>query len=230
MKRSQLGSLITALLIVIIPTVAMAASANMPARFTYLDETLDHSVYDTRYCTDNNFIGTRIDGYRTGRIILSEKAASALKLAEKDLVVMGLAFKIYDGYRPQQAVNHFQRWALDASDTKMKKRFYPKIDKGELFPLGYIARRSGHSRGSTVDLTLIELKTGSELDMGSPFDFFGEISHHDTKLISETQTRNREILKHVMLKHDFAPYANEWWHYTLRNEPYPDTYFDFIVQ
>ncbi|MCY1415565.1 D-alanyl-D-alanine dipeptidase [compost metagenome] len=149
---------------------------------------------------------------------------------EQELEEKDLRLKIFDGYRPRRAVEHFRRWAEDPTDTRMKSLFYPDLGKSELFGKGYIAKNSGHSRGSTVDLTLIDAKTGVELDMGSPFDFFGPISHHSTLLISIAQTHNRETLKSVMERHGFEAYSAEWWHYTLRNEPWPDTYFDFSVE
>ena len=142
----------------------------------------------------------------------------------------GLILKIFDGYRPQQAVNNFVRWAADVGDTKMKAKYYPDVDKKDLFRLNFIAEKSSHSRGSTVDLTLLNAETGEELDMASGFDFFGEISHHNSGLISEHQLQNRNLLKGVMEKHGFIPYPEEWWHYTLDREPYPDTYFDFPVR
>jgi D-alanyl-D-alanine dipeptidase len=122
------------------------------------------------------------------------------------------------------------RWAKDLDDTKMKEKYYPHLDKSVLFELGYIAEKSGHSRGSTVDLTLVDVSTGKELDMGSGFDFFGEISNHGTDLIPEEQEKNRNILRDAMMEAGFKIYPEEWWHYTLENEPYPDTYFDFPVR
>ncbi|MCY1273764.1 D-alanyl-D-alanine dipeptidase [compost metagenome] len=197
--------------------------------FVYLDQVLTSAIYDVRYYNGDNFVGRRIDGYEEERVILSRPAATALAAAEFDLRRQGLRFKIFDGYRPQRAVNDFQRWAADPGDTQMKSRFYPDVDKRDLFRLGYIAQKSGHSRGSTVDLTLVD-GSGRELDMGSPFDFFGPISHHDTSLITPAQAQNRETLRNLMTRHGFEPYAEEWWHYTLRNEPFPDSYFDFPVE
>ncbi len=141
---------------------------------------------------------------------------------------MGL--KLFDAYRPQQAVNHFVRWAKVLNDTLMKQSYYPDVPKSELFKRGYIASKSGHSRGSTVDLTLIDLDTGNELDMGSPYDFFGVQSHPFYKKITDKQRKNRMLLRRVMLKNGFKPYENEWWHFTLRDEPFPNQYFDFPVK
>ena len=141
----------------------------------------------------------------------------------------GYRLKIYDAYRPQMAVSHFARWAKDFKDTRMKPYFYPELKKDVLFPLGYIAERSGHSRGSTVDLTLFDMKTEKEVDMGGTFDYFGELSHPDYTKITTEQFRNRMILREAMLSHGFKPLVEEWWHFTLKDEPYPDTYFTFPV-
>lgn len=202
----------------------------IPEGFVYIDEFISDAILEVRYYSNDNFVGSRVDGYLAPRVILTVEAAESLAAVANELRQYGLALKIFDGYRPQQAVNHFIRWAADGEDLKMKDRYYPEVDKKDLFRLGYIARKSGHSRGSTVDLTLVDMDTGKELDMGSSFDFFGEISHHDSVLISEAQLQNRTMLKKVMEKHGFIPYSGEWWHYTLGNEPYPDTYYDFPVQ
>ncbi|MNO60602.1 D-alanyl-D-alanine dipeptidase [compost metagenome] len=219
-----------ALLLLLLLTACITRSEAPHPGFVYLDQVLHSATYDARYYNGNNFVGQRIDGYRSGRIILSQQAATALAAVEQELEEKDLRLKIFDGYRPRRAVEHFRRWAEDPTDTRMKSLFYPDLGKSELFGKGYIAKNSGHSRGSTVDLTLIDAKTGVELDMGSPFDFFGPISHHSTLLISIAQTHNRETLKSVMERHGFEAYSAEWWHYTLRNEPWPDTYFDFSVE
>jgi D-alanyl-D-alanine dipeptidase len=202
----------------------------LPNGFVYVTDVVPDVILEIRYFSTYNFLGARVDGYLAPVAILSTSAAQALKIANDDLRRQGYALKIFDAYRPQTAVNHFVRWAADLSDTLTKEYFYPDIDKSRLFPEGYIAEKSGHSRGSTVDLTIINLQSGKEIDMGSPFDFFGEISHHGTLLISYEQTQNREILKTAMLNAGFKLYDEEWWHYTLTNEPYPDTYFDFPVK
>ena len=206
--------------------------ADQPAQpgFVYLDQVLKSARYDVRYAGADNFVGEPIDGYQKARIILTREAATALAAVEQDLALSGLELKIFDGYRPQRAVEDFKRWAADPQDTRQKARYYPDQDKRALFRDGYIAQHSGHSRGSTVDLTLVDNKTGEELDMGSRFDFFGPISHHGTTLISVQQTRNRETLRQAMLRHGFEPYVAEWWHYRLKAEPYPSTYFDFPVR
>jgi D-alanyl-D-alanine dipeptidase len=202
----------------------------LPEGFVYVDEVIPAARFDIRYFGEYNFVGTRIDGYNAPFAILSKEAAEALKRVSDELAEKGYGILIFDAYRPQKAVNHFVTWSRDASDTRMKAEFYPEVDKSRLFELGYIASKSGHSRGSTVDLTLVRLDTGEEIDMGGPFDFFGPVSHHGTDLVTEEQTANRNILKEAMEKHGFAAYDQEWWHYTLKPEPYPDTYFDFDVE
>ena len=174
-------------------------------------------------------VGARIDGYEEPVALLTKEAAAALKEVSDDVIAQGYRLKIYDAYRPQKAVDHFVRWAEDTSNVKMKEYFYPDLEKDVLFPLGYIAEHSGHSRGSTVDLTLFDMKTEKEADMGGTFDFFGELSHPDYKDITDEQYANRMILREAMLRHGFKPLDEEWWHFTLENEPYPDTYFTFPV-
>lgn len=195
-----------------------------------MDEFIPDSIFEVRYYSTDNFVGSRVDGYLAPKVILTIEAVRALAAVADELSQQGLALKIFDGYRPQQAVNHFIRWVADGEDEKMKDKYYPEVDKKDLFSLGYIAKKSGHSRGSTVDLTLIDIDTGEELDMGSGFDYFGEISHHNTDMINEQQRQNRVILREVMEKYGFGAYSGEWWHYTLKKEPYPDTYYDFPVQ
>jgi D-alanyl-D-alanine dipeptidase len=226
---SRAGARFTLLLCLLI---CQPLRADQPAQdgFVYLDQILKSARYDVRYAGADNFVGEPIDGYQKARIILTHEAATALAAVEKDVALSGLALKIFDGYRPQRAVDDFRRWAADPQDIRQKARYYPQMDKPALFRKGYIAKHSGHSRGSTVDLTLVDSATGKELDMGSPFDFFGPISHHGTALVSVQQTRNRETLRQAMLRHGFEPYSAEWWHYTLKAEPYPKTYFDFPVQ
>lgn len=211
------------------PTPAASGKEYLQYGFVSIGEHLDHVILEVRYYTDYNFVGARIDGYQAPVALLTIEAADALKTAAALLYEQGYILKIYDGYRPQRAVDHFVRWGADLSDQRMKRIFYPDIDKDKLFD-GYIARKSGHSRGSTVDLTIVEAATGREVDMGSPFDLLGKISNHGTELITPGQTENRNILKDAMEQAGFKPYANEWWHYTLIDEPYPDTYFDFPVE
>jgi D-alanyl-D-alanine dipeptidase len=209
---------------------------------------------DIRYFTSHNFVGARVDGYRAPKCLLTRHAAEALRGVQKDLQPFGLSLKIYDCYRPQSAVNHFVRWAKDVNDAKTKKEFYPDIDKRNLFRDGYIAEKSGHSRGSTVDLTIIvaggpEQETytpgqplfecylpadkrfrDNSIDMGTGFDCFSEVSHTVYGGIGAGQRINRLLLKALMEKHGFVNYDKEWWHYTLKDEPFPDTYFDFAVE
>ena len=174
-------------------------------------------------------MGDRIDGYEEPVALLTKEAAYALRKASDELISRGYRLKIFDAYRPQTAVNHFARWAQDLDDVRMKDFFYPELEKDALFKQGYIARRSGHSRGSTVDLTLFDMKTGKEADMGGAFDYFGEQSHPDFTGVTSEQYENRMLLREVMVKHGFKPLSEEWWHFTLENEPYPDTYFTFGV-
>ncbi len=185
---------------------------------------------EVRYYTANNFVGEPIDGYLAPRIIISEPAYAALLLVAEDLATFGLGLKIFDAYRPQQAVDHFVRWAEDLSDTRMKTQYYPRVDKANLFRDGYIAARSGHSRGSTVDLTIIDLATETELDMGTSWDFFDLNSWGVSDQVDDAQRANRALLRSVMTKHGFNPLREEWWHFTLSNEPYPNTFFNFPVQ
>ena len=212
-----------------VPEISAVARA-LPDGFVYVTDAIPDAVLDIRYYGANNFLGTRVDYYLAPVAIMSKEAAQALMRVNDDLKAQGYAIKIFDAYRPQGAVDHFVRWAQDESDTLMKEYFYPDIEKNRLFPEGYIARRSGHSRGSTVDLTLLDMKTGKEVDMGAPFDFFGPISGHGTNLITREQANNRLILRRAMENAGFRPYSKEWWHYTLINEPYPDTYFSFPVK
>lgn len=198
--------------------------------FVLVSEAIPDALLDVRYHTTYNFVGARIDGYEEPVALLTREAASALRQVSDDLLAKGLRLVIYDAYRPQRAVDHFARWAEDLADDRMKAIFYPEVDKADLFTQGFIARRSGHSRGSTVDLTLFDEKAGAPLDMGGPFDFFGELSHPDYAGMTPQQHENRMLLREAMLARGFKPLSTEWWHFTLRDEPYPDTYFDFPVR
>lgn len=198
--------------------------------FVQIHEVIPEVVYDIRYYSADNFVGARVDGYLKPTAYISSEAAKALKEVQLALNQEGLGLKVFDAYRPQKAVDHFVRWGEIVSDTLTKTKYYPEINKARVFELGYVAKRSGHTRGSTIDLTIINLDTKEEMDMGSPWDFFGAISHHDTELVGEFHTVNRNKLRNLMRKHGFKEYANEWWHYTLKDEPYPDTYFDFNVE
>lgn len=217
--------------------------------FVEVAQVLPDVILEIRYYSTYNFVGTRIDGYLAPIALLTREAADSLKAVSNDVIRQGYRLKIYDAYRPQRAVDHFVRWAQNPADTCMKRYFYPMLDKPVLFEQEYIYEKSGHTRGSTVDLTLFDMQTEKELDMGGTFDWFGIESHPDycgnpnTKLypeigkytgdgtgITEQQFRNRMILRDAMLRHGFKPLDSEWWHFTLRNEPYPDTYFDFPIE
>jgi D-alanyl-D-alanine dipeptidase len=187
-------------------------------------------IVEARYAGSNNFIGQPIDGYDKPLCYLARPAAAALAQVVADLAPRGLTIKVFDCYRPERAVAHFVRWARNLGDVKMKARFYPEIDKSTLFRDGYIAARSGHSRGSTVDLTLARRAGGQELDMGTPFDFFSPRSWPSDRSISAEAQANRALLARAMGARGFRPYDKEWWHFTLRQEPYPETYFDFPVR
>ena len=197
--------------------------------FVLLSEAVPDAILEIRYYSTYNFIGDRIDGYEEPLAILTKEAAAALKEVSDELVSMGYRLKIFDAYRPQMAVTNFMNWALDPDDARMKEYFYPELEKDVLFPQGYIAEHSGHSRGSTLDLTLFDMKTEREVDMGGTFDYFGELSHPDYTDITEEQYAMRMLLREVMVKHGFRPLEEEWWHFTLENEPFPDTYFTFPI-
>ena len=203
--------------------------AQLREGFVDVKEAVPGISIDLRYCTADNFIGQKVDGYDQPRAILTRQAAEALRKVQEELAPYGLGLRIYDAYRPQQAVDHFVRWARDVQDTKTKERYYPNVAKQDLFKEEYIADKSSHTRGSTVDVTLIALD-GTALDMGSPFDFFDPRSWPTERGVSREARSNRLLLRNLMLKHGFKPYAREWWHFTLANEPFPDTYFDFPVR
>lgn len=200
-----------------------------PSGFVVLADYVPHIVQEIRYYSTYNFIGERIDGYEEPCALLTKEAARALKAASNEMIVQGYRLKIFDAYRPVCAVKHFVLWGIEDQDVRMKPYFYPELQKQELFEKGYIAKQSSHSRGSTVDLTLLDMSTGKELDMGSPFDLFSAASHPDYKGITEQQYENRMILQRAMVRSGFEPIDCEWWHFTLKDEPYPDTYFEFPV-
>ncbi len=197
--------------------------------FVLLSDVVPDAILEIRYYSSYNFVGERIAGYEEPVALLTSEAAEALLEVSDELNTMGYRLKIFDAYRPQMAVDHFMEWALDAEDVRMKPYFYPELEKDLLFPQGYIAEHSGHSRGSTVDLTLFDMATGREVDMGGTFDYYGELSHPDYVGITEEQFENRMILREVMVRHGFKPLEEEWWHFTLADEPYPSTYFTFRV-
>lgn len=197
--------------------------------FVSIGDAVRDAILEIRYYSTFNFVGERINGYEEPIALVTREAAAALKDVSDEVMKKGYRLKIFDAYRPQTAVRHFVHWAKDSDDTRMKDCFYPQLDKGVLFEQGYILEHSGHSRGSTVDLTLFDCRLGRDADMGGPFDYFGELSHPDYKGISEEQYKNRMFLRKVMMHHGFEPIAEEWWHFTLKPEPYPDTYFMFPV-
>ena len=212
------------------------------SQFVNLAEAVPDVILEIRYYSTYNFVGTRIDGYEEPIALLTRQAADSLRAVSDDLMKQGYRLKIFDAYRPQCAVNHFVRWAADVNDTLMRRYFYPNVDRSKLFELGYIAKKSGHTRGSTVDLTLFDMATEKEVDMGGTFDWFGRESHINyggnpktgkyigNASITAEQFHNRMILRQAMLRHGFKPISEEWWHFTLRNEPFPNTYFTFPVK
>lgn len=195
--------------------------------FVLISDVAPDVIQEIRYFGTYNFVGEHIDGYLEPVAILCKQAAEALKDASDAAVAAGYRLKIWDAYRPQRSVNHFERWAEDVNDTRMKSYFYPDLDKSVLFDQGYIDHRSGHSRGATVDLTLFDMATGKEIDTGGPFDFFGELSHPDYMDITDEQYANRMILRDIMVGAGYTPLDTEWWHFRLADEPYPETFFDF---
>lgn len=210
--------------------IVFQSFGQLPKDFVYVQEEIPSIKIELRYFSDHNFVGTKIDGYNKNVVILSKLATKALKNAQEELLKDSLSIKIYDAYRPQRAVNHFWRWAKDVSDTLKKQEFYPNVQKKNLFKKGYIATRSRHSSGSTLDITLVDLRTNQELDMGTPYDFFGQESWVAFEQLTELQKANRKRLQSVMSKHGFRNYPKEWWHFTLRGEPFLNQYFDFEIE
>ena len=200
-----------------------------PSHFVVLADYVPGIVQEIRYYSTYNFVGDRIDGYEEPCALITKEAARALKSVSNQMNVQGYRLKVFDAYRPAAAVRHFVLWGLEDLDLRMKPYFYPELEKQELFAKGYIASRSSHSRGSTIDLTLLDMQTGKELDMGSPFDLFSEKSHPDSREVTDEQYANRMLLQDVMVNNGFLPLDCEWWHFTLKNEPFPDTYFEFPV-
>ncbi len=212
------------------------------SQFVTLSDVVPDAILEIRYYSTYNFVGKRIDGYEQPIALMAKRAADSLRAVSDDVKKMGYRLKIYDAYRPQMAVDHFVRWAKDVNDTTMKRYFYPDLDKAVLFPEYYITDKSGHTRGSTVDLTLFDMNTEKELDMGGTFDWFGPESHPDfcgnpdteeytpSDSLSAEQFHHRMILRKAMMRHGFEPVYTEWWHFTLKDEPFPDTYFTFPVK
>ena len=196
-------------------------------RFVYLDEAVPGVTWDAKYATDDNLTGEPLDGYFADRVVGTRELGEQLKKAAEYFAQLGYGLHLWDGYRPERGVRSFVKWAAKPEDHKTKAKHYPKLEKERLFELGYIAEKSGHSRGSSIDLTLT--KDGKEVDMGSIFDMMDDISHHGYPVGGEAE-KNRLILKEGMEKCGFRAYSGEWWHYNLVDEPYPDTYFDFPIE
>lgn len=235
-------------------TISHANSTNIPSNFVYLKDIDPTIIQDIRYATNHNFIGRPIQGYETSECILTKPAALALTQVQQELKQSHLSLKVYDCYRPQMAVDEFIAWSQQTDDQKMKAEFYPKVNKSDFFKLGYVAAKSGHTRGSTVDLTIVSLPltnsgtyhTGQKLiacfapylqrfhdgsiDMGTNFDCMDALAHNDNTTINLVAYYNRLLLKALMEKYGFNSYEPEWWHFTLKNEPYPNTYFNFPIK
>ena len=229
MKKHQIG-LLFFLLAVVCSFGSCSPKDCGREHFVLISEAVPDVILEIRYFGTYNFVGTRIDGYEAPTALLTKEAADSLRAVSDEVMQMGYRLKIYDAYRPQCAVDHFVRWAADVSDTTMRRYFYPDVDKSLLFAQEYIMEKSGHTRGSTVDLTLFDMNTEKEVDMGGTFDLFGVESHPDFRGITEEQFANRMILRDAMLRHGFKPLDSEWWHFTLVKEPFPDTYFNFPVK
>lgn len=195
--------------------------------FVLLGEAVPGIVQEIRYYSTFNFIGDRIDGYEEPVAILTREAARALKGVAGEMNAKGYRLKVFDAYRPASAVRHFILWGIDDLDLRMKPYFYPDLEKQEIFKRGYIAKQSSHSRGSAVDLTLLDMVTGKELDMGGSFDLFSEVSHPSFQGVTPEQYANRMLLQKAMVRNGFVPLDCEWWHFMLEDEPYPETYFEF---
>jgi len=210
--------------------IATASAQQRPAAFVDAATAVPGLLVDMRYFGDNNFIGRPIDGYERPVCLLARSAAEALAQVARDLQPRGLVLKVFDCYRPTRAVANFVRWARDPRDVARKADFYPDVDKRNLFRLGYIASRSGHSRGSTVDLTLARRDGGTELDMGTRYDFFSPLAWPSNRSVSAEAQANRAVLAQAMRRRGFMANSQEWWHFTLRGEPFPETYFDFPVR
>ena len=228
---------------------ACSKDKKFESAFVTVTDAVPDVIMEIRYFSTYNFVGERIDGYLAPTALLTKEAADSLRAVSDDVKAQGFRLKIYDAYRPQRAVDHFMRWAADIPDTLMKEYFYPDLDKSVLFDQKYIMAKSGHTRGSTVDLTLFDMNTEKELDMGGTFDWFGPESHPDFcgnpetgeytgdnsispagRSITPEQFQNRMILRRAMLSHGFKPLETEWWHFTLSSEPFPETYFDVPVK
>jgi len=217
------------ILLILVSALAIRSLSQLPEGFVYVTDYIPNITLELRYFCSDNFVGTHIDGYEADKCILSLPATLALQKVQTELKKKNLGIKVFDAYRPQRAVDHFRRWARDLSDTLMKQEYYPNVAKKDLFRLEYIATKSRHSSGSTVDITLIDLETKKELDMGSTYDFFGKISWVAYQDLTKEQLHNRKLLQQAMSQNGFRNYPQEWWHFTLRGEPYKNQYFDFPI-
>lgn len=197
--------------------------------FVYVDDLVPGIRWDAKYSTWDNFTGKPVDGYLANRIVGTRALCDALRVARDEAAARGFGLLLWDGYRPQRAVDCFVRWSGQPDDGRRKPRHYPRLERPDMVELGYVARRSGHSRGSTVDLTLFHLDTGELAAMGGDHDLMDPVSHHGARGIGAEETWHRDQLCTVMEASGFERYDCEWWHYTLRDEPHPDTYFDFAV-
>jgi D-alanyl-D-alanine dipeptidase len=206
------------------------ARTDRPAMFVDVAQIVPGVILDVRYFGSDNFVGTHVDGYEAARCFLTRPAAEALAKVAEDARRQGYLLKLFDCYRPARAVAHFARWASDLADEGTKAAYYPDLAKSELFKEGYIASRSGHSRGSTLDLTLVQVATGAEVDMGTPFDLFSPRSWPESDAVTAAQKASRQRLADLMTRHGFVPFAKEWWHFTLKDEPFPTTSFDFPIR
>ena len=223
-------ALLWALTVTLLPSGSARCNDYPPPGFVDLIE-IDASIQiDLRYLGRDNFLGRPVDGYEANRLIVSEAAGRALARVQAELKPMGLGLLVYDAYRPQRAVDHFVRWAQDLDDQASKNEYYPDVGKDKLFEEGYIAARSGHTRGGTVDLTLLDIQSGQTLDMGTPWDFFGPESWPTFADLLPQQRANRLLLRTLMLRHGFRPLEQEWWHFSLEDEPFPETYFNFSIR
>lgn len=201
----------------------------MEKGFVFIDEVLSGVRWDAKYATWDNFTGKPVDGYEVNRIAGTIELAAALRETKRQAAALGYGLLLWDGYRPQRAVDCFLRWSEQPEDGRTKERYYPNINRRDMITKGYVASKSSHSRGSAIDLTLFQLDTSELVPMGTGFDFMDERSNHTSKNVSIIEAQNRCILKTIMKNSGFEPYPYEWWHYVLKNEPYPDRYFDFLL-
>lgn len=242
MKKNLFILLVISLLVISCTqkSTADVAPEEDSSQFVMLTDVIPDVILEIRYYSTYNFIGERIPGYEAPIAILTRQAADSLKAVSDELNELGYRLKIFDAYRPQMAVDRFMEWAEDMNDTLMKQYFYPELEKPRIIPEDYVCRKSGHTRGSTIDLTLFDMKLEKEVDMGCTYDYFGEMSHPDIlpgqqagaypSVLTDQQYENRMILRHAMLAHGFKPFDSEWWHFTLENEPFPNTYFTFPIR